>query len=138
VKVLGVAPSLWTPIRISGIRKDALVALVKDFNRINEKKLVDMIKGSGSHFDVRFLAGDADPQYAGLLARRERRDDAGVTYNKYFYKAEALRDYVKSNYVDAVMLVVVSGITRRQGLFEQPHDLSRDRLQFSHHDGADP
>ena len=113
VKVLGVAPIFVDAD--SDIRypeKDALVALVKDFNRINEKKLVDMIKGSGSHFDVRFLPGDADPLYAGLLARRERRDDAGVTYNKYFYKAEALRDYVKSNYVDAVMLVVVSGITR--------------------------
>jgi hypothetical protein len=113
VKVLGVAPIFVDAD--SDIRypeKDALVALVKDFNRINEKQLVDMIKKGGSHFDVRFLAGDADPVFAGLFSRRERRDDAGVIYNKYFYKADALRDYVKSNYVDAVMLVVVSGITR--------------------------
>jgi hypothetical protein len=73
---------------------------------------VEMVKASGSHFDVRFLAGDADPLFAGLMSRREKRNDAGIVYNKYFYKAEALRDYIQSNRVDAVMLTVISGITR--------------------------
>ena len=113
VRVLGVAPVFVDAS--SDIRhpeKDALVALVKDYNRINEKKLVPMIKETGSHFDVRSLGGDADPLFASLLFRRERRDDAGVIYNKYFFKAEALRDYLKANNVDAVMLVMVSGVTR--------------------------
>jgi hypothetical protein len=113
VRVLGVAPVFVDAD--SDIRhpdKETLIALVKDYNRINEKKLVAMIKETGSHFDVRLLAGDADPLFASLLFRREKRDDAGVFYNKYFFKAEALRNYIKANNVDAVMLVVVSGITR--------------------------
>ncbi len=113
VKVLGVAPILIDAD--SDIRhpdKGALVALVKDYNRINEKKLVSMIKETGSYFDVRYLNGDADSLYAGLFSRRERRDDAGVVYNKYFFKADALRDYITANHVDAVMLTVVSGVTR--------------------------
>ena len=113
VRVLGVAPVIIdADSDIRHPEKDALVALVKDYNRINEKKLVPMIKETGSHFDVRSLGGDADPLFAGLMFRRERRDDAGVVYNKYFFKAEALRDYIKANNVDAVMLIMVSGLTR--------------------------
>ncbi len=118
VKVLGVAPifvDAGSDIRHP--EKDALVALVKDFNRNNEKKLVDMIKESGTHFDVRFLGGDPDQLFAGLFLRSERRDDAGIVYNKYFYKAQALRDYVKTNRVDAVMLIVVGGITRQEKVY---------------------
>ncbi len=113
VKVLGVAPIFVDPD--SDIRhpeKEAVVALVKDFNRLNEKKLVEMIKESGSHFDVRFLAGDADPLFSGLVSRREKRNDADIVYNKYFYKADVLREYIRSNSVDAVMLTVISGVTR--------------------------
>jgi hypothetical protein len=118
VKVLGVAPIFVdADSDIRHPEKDALVALIKDYDRINEKKLVDMIKESGSHFDVRFLGGDPDPLFAGLFLRREKRDDAGIFYNKYFYKAEALRDYVKSNNVDAVMLIVVSGLTRPEKVY---------------------
>ncbi len=113
VKVLGVAPIFVdADSDIRHPEKDALVALVKDYNRINEKKLAAMIKEGGSHFDVRFLAGDADPLFTSLFSRREKRDDAGIVYNKYFFKADALRDYIKSNHVDAVMLTVISGITR--------------------------
>ncbi len=118
VKVLGVAPIFVdadTDIRHP--EKDSVVALIKDFNRLNEKKLADMIKASGSHFDVRFLAGDADPLSAGLFSRREKRDDAGIVYNKYFYKKEALRDYIQANHVDAVMLTVISGITRPDKIY---------------------
>jgi hypothetical protein len=118
VKVLGVAPifvDAGSDIRYP--EKDALVALLKDYNRINEKKLVDMIKKGGSHFDVRLLGGDPDQLFASLFSRREKRNDAGVVYNKYFYKPEALRDYVKSNSVDAVMLVVVSGISRSEKIY---------------------
>ncbi len=113
VKVLGVAPIMVD--RDSDIKhpeKEALLALVKDYNRNNEKKLVEMIKEGGSHFDVRFLAGDADPLFTNLFFRREKRNDADVQYNKYFFKAEALKDYIKTNHVDGVLLVVVSGITR--------------------------
>jgi hypothetical protein len=45
------------------------------------------------------------------LFRRERRSDAGVVYNKYFYKQQELKDLIEKNNLDAVMLVVVSGLT---------------------------
>jgi hypothetical protein len=113
VKVLGVAPLFVdSDSDIRHPEKEALIALVKDYNRVNEQKLVSMIKETGSHFDVRFLNGDADPLFASLFSRRERRDDAGVVYNKYFFKGEALRDYIKANNVDAVLLVTVSGVAR--------------------------
>jgi hypothetical protein len=118
VKVLGVAPifvDAGSDIRYP--EKDALVALIKDYDRLNEKKLVDMIREGGSHFDVRYLGGNPDQLFAGLFLRRERRNDAGIVYNKYFYKGEALRDYIKANHVDAVMLVVVSGITRSEKIY---------------------
>jgi hypothetical protein len=120
VKVLGVAPIFVdADSDIKHPEKDALLVLVKDYTRIDEKKLVTMIKETGSHFDVRFLNGDADPLFANLFFRREKRDDAGVIYNKYFFKTDALRDYIKTNNVDAVMLVVVSGITKEDKVYSE-------------------
>ena len=68
VRVLGVAPVFVdADSDIRHPEKDALIALVKDYNRINEKKLVTMIKETGSHFDVRPLPGDADSLFASLV-----------------------------------------------------------------------
>lgn len=118
VKVLGVAPIFVdADSDIRHPEKDSLVALVKDFNRLNERKLVEMIKQGHSHYDVRFLSGEPDPLFSSLFYRRERRDDAGTVYNKYFYKADPLREYITSNAVDAVMLVVISGVTRPDKVF---------------------
>ena len=119
VKVLGVAPIFMDAD--SDIRhpdRDTLVTLVREYNRKNEKELAEMLKESGAYFSVRFLdAGAPDELYRSLLYRAERRDDAGVVYNKHFYKPEEIRTLVTQNSVDAVLLVVVSGLTRRDRIF---------------------
>ena len=39
-----------------------------------------------------------------------------MIYNKYFFKVQELRDYITRNGVDAVMVVVVSGITKKDSI----------------------
>jgi hypothetical protein len=119
VKVLGVAPIFMdADSDIRHPEKDTLVTLVREYNRKNEKELAEMLKESGAYFSVRFLdAGDSDELYRTLINRAERRDDAGVVYNKQFYKPEEIRTLVTQNSVDAVLLVVVSGLTKRDRIF---------------------
>jgi len=47
------------------------------------------------------------------MFRKERRDDASVVYNKYFFKLPELKELVTRNGLDAVMFTVVSGLTRK-------------------------
>ncbi|AJE02042.1 hypothetical protein [Geobacter pickeringii] len=119
VKVLGVAPlfvDAASDIRLP--EKDALVALVKEYNRKNEKELAAMLKDSGAYFSVRFIdALSPDDLFRTLLLRSERRDDAGVVYNKQFFKPEEIRTLVSQNGVDAVLLVVVSGLVKQDRIF---------------------
>lgn len=114
VKILGVAPIFVDSE--SDIRhpdKDALVALIKDYNRKNEKELVARLKDTGTFFSVRLLDDDADKLFNNMLFRRERRDDASVVYYKYFYKLPELKELITRNGLDAVMLTVVSGLSRQ-------------------------
>lgn len=114
VKILGVAPIFVdseSDIRLP--EKDALVALIKDYNRKNEKELVARLKDTGTFFSVRLLDEDADKLFLNILFRRERRDDASVVYNKYFYKLPELKELVTRNGLDAVMFTVVSGLTHQ-------------------------
>lgn len=119
VKVLGVAPIFMdADSDIRHPEKDTLVTLVREYNRKNEKELAEMLKESGAYFSVRFLdAGTPEDLYRTLLYRAERRDDAGVVYNKQFYKPEEIRTLVTQNGVDAVLLVVVSGLTKQDRIF---------------------
>ena len=117
VRVLGVVP-IFTDAE-SDIRhpeKETLVNLIKDFNRKNEKELVAQIKGTGSYFSVQLVDGDADQLFNSLFFRRELRDDAGIVYNKYFFKGPELKDLLTKNQVDALFLVVVSGLTKKDNI----------------------
>ncbi len=118
VRVIGVAPIFVdadSDIRLPD--KEALVNLVKDANLKNGRGLVSLLKEEGGFFSVRMLTDDPDKLFAELMFRRERRDDAGIAYNKYFFKGEALRDLITKNNLDAVMVVVVSGLTKRDKIF---------------------
>ena len=50
--------------------------IIKDANRKNEKELVEILKGNGEYFTVRFLGDEADQLFPTVVSRRERRDDA--------------------------------------------------------------
>lgn len=118
VRVLGVAPILLdADSDIRHPEKGEILKIVREANRKNEKELVDILKSNGEYFSVRFLDDDADQLFATLGSRRERRDDAGVTYNKYFYKPEEIKKYIERHNIDAVMLVTVSGISMTEKVY---------------------
>jgi len=120
VRVLGIAPIYTDPDpSLKYPEREALIALIKDYNRKNEKELVALVKKSDAFYSVKLLDDDPDQLYPRLLAKRERRDDASVTYNKYFFKPEELKDYVRKNAADAVLFVVVSGITQRDKVYSK-------------------
>jgi len=114
VKILGVAPIFVdADSDLRHPEKDALVSLVREQNRKNEKELVARLKETGTFFSVRLLDDDSVKLFQDLMFRRERRDDAAVIYNKYFYKLPELKELITRNGLDAVMFTVVSGLTER-------------------------
>ncbi len=118
VRVIGVAPIFIdadSDIRLPD--KETLVNLVKDTNSKNGRGLASLLKEKGGFFAVRPLADDPDKLFSDLFFRRERRDDAGIVYNKYFFKNDALRNLITKNNLDAIMIVVVSGLTERDKIF---------------------
>ena len=117
VKVLGVAPIFVdTESDIRHPEKDALLALIKESNGKYEKELIKMLRETGSFFSVRPLDGEADKLFASLFFRRERRD-VGVIYNKYFFKNEEIKNLLAQNGYDALLLLVVSGLTRQDRVY---------------------
>jgi len=111
VRVLGVAPIMIdADSDIKHPQKDELITLLSDANRIYEPQFVRKLKGTGNFYTVALLDGDPRQVFANLFFRREKRDDATIRYNKYFWKTDGLRDYIRKNNLDAVMLVVVSGL----------------------------
>lgn len=118
VRNIGVAPIfLDADSDIRHPEKDAVVNLVRENNRKNEKELVAQLRETGTYFAVRLLDDDADQLFSTLFSRREKRDDAGVKYNKYFFKPEELKSLIAKNGVDAVMLVTINGLTRPEKIY---------------------
>lgn len=118
VKVLGVAPIIVdgdSDIRFP--RKEELITLLTANNRVHERHLVRLLKNTDSFYAVTMVDDDPRALFSSLLQRRERRDDAAIQYNKYFWKEEALQDYLRKNGLDALMLVVISGITRPEKIY---------------------
>ena len=118
IRILGVAPlfvdgdsDIRTP------EKEPLLALVRNQNRKNEQELVGLLKDTGVYLSVRMPEVQADELFSSLLFRRERRMDAGIAYNKYFFRQQELKDLIEKNHLDALMLVVVSGLTRPEKIY---------------------
>ncbi|MDD5286903.1 MAG: hypothetical protein PHD54_13695 [Desulfuromonadaceae bacterium] len=117
-KVLGVVPIIMdadSDIRHPG--KEQLIQIVTEMNRKYEQQFVRKVKASGNFYTVALMDGDPQRIFENLLYRREKRDDATIQYNKYFFKNEELRDYIKKNNLDAVMLIVVSGLTKTDKVY---------------------
>ncbi len=118
VKVLGVAPILLDAgSDITYPQKDLLMPLISDLNRRYEPLLVRKIKETGNYYAVTLLTDEPQQLFSTLMARREKRDDAGIQYNKYFFKNDEIGAYIKKNRLDAVMVVVVSGLTKTSKLY---------------------
>jgi hypothetical protein len=120
VRVLGVAPIFVdTDSDIRHPDREALVNLIREYNRASQKELVMRIKDTGTFFSVVRLDEDGDQLFQRLFSRRELRDDAGIVYNKYFYKEGDIRELMRKNSLDAVMLVVVSGISKQDKIYSK-------------------
>ncbi len=113
VKVLGLVPIIVdTDSDIRFPQREELVTLLVNLNRSFERDLLRLVKNTNSFYTVTLLDDDPKAVFSSLLSRRERRDDASIQYNKYFWKQEPLADFMRKNSLDAVMFVVISGITR--------------------------
>jgi hypothetical protein len=114
VKTIGVAP-IFTDAE-SDIRhpdKGSVVALLQAFNVKNEKELIARLRGSGTFYAVRPVEGDPVRLFSSLMISRERRDDAEVVYNKYFFKKDEVKQLLAENGLDAILFVTASGLTRQ-------------------------
>lgn len=118
VKVLGVAPIfIDTDSDIIHPQKELLIPLISDLNRKYEPLLVRKLQSTANFYAVTLLADAPQQLFNALLARREKRDDASIQYNKYFWKSDEISAYLKKNRLDAVMVVVVSGLTKVNKLY---------------------
>ena len=118
VRVIGVAPIFVdTDSDIKHPEKEAVISLLREQSRASEKELSLMLKEGGEFYSVKPVEGDADQIYSRLFFRRERRDDADVRYNKYFFKEKEISDLIKQNELDAVMLIVISGLDRPEKIY---------------------
>lgn len=114
VKTIGVAP-FFTDAD-SDIRhpdKGAIVKLVETYNAKNEKELIARLRSTGIFYSVRQVPGNPSRLFSAVVSSKERRDDAGIVYNKYFFNREQLRQLIAENGLDAIMFVTVSGLTRQ-------------------------
>jgi hypothetical protein len=118
VKVLGVAPIFMdADSDITHPQKDLLIPLISDLNRKYEPLLVRKLQSTGNFYAVTLQADEPRQLFNSLVARKEKRDDAGTQYNKYFWKNDALSAYIKKNRLDAVMVIVVSGLTKTSKIY---------------------
>ena len=114
VKVLGIAPIFVdADSDIIHPQKELLIPLISDFNRKNEPLLVRKLQATGNFYAVTLLADEPRQLFSLLTARREKRNDANVEYNKYFWKKDEIATYIKKNRLDALMIVTVSGLTQK-------------------------
>jgi len=118
VKVLGVVPIIVDANSdIKYPQKELLTTLLAELNRKYEQQFVRKLKATGNFYTVALMDGDPQTIFTRLLYRSEKRDDATIQYNKFFWKNDELRSYLQKNNLDAVMLIVVSGITRSDKIY---------------------
>ncbi|MEI6826559.1 MAG: hypothetical protein WCK54_13275 [Desulfuromonadales bacterium] len=118
VRVLGIAPAFVdADSDIIHPQKDLLLAVISDLNRKNEPLLVRKLQATGNFYAVTLLADEPRQLFSVLMARREKRNDANIEYNKYFWKNDEIAAYIKKNRLDALMIVTVSGLTQKSKIF---------------------
>ena len=118
VKTIGVAPFFVdAESDIRHPEKGAIVALIEGANAKSQKELIVRLRETGIFYIVRPVDGDPARLSASVVSSRELRDDAGIIYNKYFYKKDKLRQLLTENGLDAMLFVTVSGLNRQGKVF---------------------
>jgi hypothetical protein len=118
VKVLGVAPIMIdNDSDLAYPQKDQLISLITDLNRKYEPLLTKKLQSTGNFYAVTLLGDEPRQLFTTMMARREKRDDANTQYNKFFWKNDEIAAYIKKNRLDAVMVVVVSGLSKTSKIY---------------------
>jgi hypothetical protein len=118
VRVLGIAPIFVdADSDISHPQKDLLLPVIADLNRKYEPLLARKLQATGNFYAVTLLADESRQLFSSLMSRREKRNDANIEYNKYFWKNDAISAYIKKNRLDALLVVTVSGLTQKNKIF---------------------
>lgn len=118
VRLLGIAPIfIDDDSDIIHPQKDLLMPIISDLNRRYEPLLARKLQSTGNFYGVTTLADDPRQLFSTIMSRREKRDDASIEYNKYFWKNDAIGAYIKNNHIDAVMVVVISGLTKNSKIY---------------------
>ncbi|MBJ6752143.1 hypothetical protein [Geomonas anaerohicana] len=113
VRTIGVAPFFTdADSDIKHPEKAAILSIVRGYNLRNEKELVARIRNTGIFYAVRPVTADPDRLFSSLVWNREKRDDARIVYNKYFFKKDDLKQLMTENGLDAVLFVTVGGLTQ--------------------------
>lgn len=118
VKILGVAPIFVDDgSNITHPQKDLLIQLISNLNKKYEPLLVRNLKDTNNYYAVSLQNDDPKELFTMLFARREKRDDADIQYNKYFWNNTEVISYIKKKQIDALMVIVVSGQTRKSNIY---------------------
>ncbi|QWV92721.1 hypothetical protein KP004_16285 [Geomonas oryzisoli] len=118
VRTIGVAPFFTdADSDIRHPEKAAIISIVRSYNAKNEKELTARIRSTGIFYAVRPVSADPDRLFSSLVWNREKRDDARIVYNKYFFKKDDLKQLMTDNGLDAVLFVTVSGLTKPGKVF---------------------
>jgi len=118
VKVLGIAPIFVdADSDIIHPQKELLLPVISDLNRKYEPLLARKLQATGNFYAVTLLADESRQLFNSLMSRREKRNDANIEYNKYFWKNDAIVSYIKKNRLDALMIVTVSGLTQKSKIY---------------------
>jgi len=114
VRTLGVVPILVDADSIDySARAELTAMLVKSAANI-DNLLVEQLRKKGDYFDVRLIDVPYGNLYEQIVIVREKAGEGDASYNAYAYNPEMVTRLANDNLVDAVLVVVINGITRSE------------------------
>lgn len=110
VQVLGVLPLLVdSEAHFEYPQKEALFDLLARSTTGKHEVLVERLREKKGYFDVRLLPGSAELITLSLLAGENPHDELGRPQG-YRFNQEAVAELAQRNVVDALLVVVISGV----------------------------
>jgi hypothetical protein len=128
VKTLGVVPLLVDVESFNHPQSRDLAALLLQQNVGKEERLVELLRKRDRYFDVRPVAGDASSLYRQLVSGSSIQGSGSKLYRQYTYNPAGVARVAGDTVVDALLIVVLSGLERVES--------RRDRTLFNYLDAT--
>ncbi len=113
VQTLGVLPLMVDEqSTISHPQRREIIELLRRHNASRHERLVEMIREEKSYFDVRVVSGDPRMLFDRLVAGRVMRGKGAELHRSYEFDSQNARLLAGNNVVDALLVVVMNGVTR--------------------------